>query len=386
MCPPNANTLNPMPGTLSFKAVKLLLSFCLLAMVASPVRALDDWQPLPGGVINRIAFGSCAQQWREQPIWEAVTAARPDLFLFLGDAIYGDYDGSKPFTPSKQTLKHDWDMLAAKPEFQAFRAQVPVMATWDNHDYGSHNGGAEFPLKEMTKTAFLDFFGEPADSVRRRTPGIHAARVFGPAGRRVQVILLDTRSFKGPFLKDPRSKAQNKAAGLSGSMGNYVPNLDPAVSLLGDAQWRWLERQLRAPAEIRLIVSSTQVVPDQKAMDEWGNYPLERERLFELIRTTGANGVLILSGNVHFTEISQLDESPYPILDFTSSGMTHNNEAYARAKNAYRIAGPYAAPNFGLVDIDWDASPSPLITLRAVDGDGKPAFQHRVYLDALQQP
>ncbi|MFX5972561.1 hypothetical protein ABTE98_19450, partial [Acinetobacter baumannii] len=38
----------------------------------------------------RIAFGSCAKQSKPQPIWAAVRAARPELFLFLGDNLYAD--------------------------------------------------------------------------------------------------------------------------------------------------------------------------------------------------------------------------------------------------------------------------------------------------------
>ncbi len=364
---------------------RLLASvFALLAVLFSPAaNALDDWQPLPTGTVTRIAFGSCAKQWEPQPIWDAVAAAKPNLFLFIGDAIYGDFHGDKPFTPTAESLKTDWDRLATIPEFTAVRKQVPFMVTWDNHDYGSHNGGAEFALKDMTKQQFLDFFGESEDATRRRTPGIYDAKIFGPPGKRVQVILLDTRYFKGPFVKDTRSKSEKKAAGLSGSMGNYVPNKDLNVTLLGEAQWQWLEAQLKKPAEIRLIGSSTQVVADQKAMDEWGNYPLERQRLFNLIDKTGANGVVLLSGNVHFAEISKLETDAYPLLDFTSSGMTHNNEAYAKAVNSYRVVGPFAGLNFGLVEIDWDASPEPKITLKAIGADGSTAFEHQVSLGSL---
>lgn len=349
-----------------------------------PAHAMEGWLPLPTETVQRIAFGSCAQQWQEQPIWNSVVAEQPDLFLFLGDAIYGDYDGKDVFTPTQQTLERDWNMLANKPGFRVLRKQVSVMATWDNHDYGTHNGGAEFALKEMTQKVFLDFFGEPHDSVRRRTPGIYDARIFGPAGKRVQVILLDTRYFKGPFVKDSRTKEQKQAAGLSGSLGNYLPNNDPSVSLLGDVQWQWLEREFKKPAEVRLLVSSTQVIPDQKAMDEWGNYPLERRRLFELIRESKAGGVLILSGNVHFAEISQLDDFPYPLIEFTSSGMTHNNPVYAEANNSYRVVGPYAEENFGMLDIDWSAQPAPMITLRIVDIDGRSAVEHQIGLGELQ--
>lgn len=360
------------------------LVFISFILSAANAYAIDNWQPLPTGTIQRIAFGSCAMQFKPQPIWNTIAKQNPDLFLFLGDNIYGDFDGKKPFTPGKETLQRDWDMLANEPNFKAFREQVPVMATWDNHDYGKHNGGAEFELKEMTKTAFLDFFGEPKDSQRRKTPGIYGARIFGPPGKRVQIILLDTRYFKGPFIKDKRSKEEKKAAGLTGSMGNYVPNQDSNVTLLGKAQWLWLEEQLTKPAEVRLIASSTQVIPDEKAMDEWGNYPLERQRLFNLIKKVKANGVIILSGNVHFAEISKLGYFPYPLLEFTSSGLTHTNEKYAKAKNTYRTAGPYDQPNFGMIEIDWGAEPSPRIRLSAVGEGGLTEFEHYLAIEMLQ--
>ena len=130
--------------------------------------------------ISRIAFGSCAKQQLPQPIWNAIGATRPDVFLFLGDAIYGDWDGTRVFTPTPETLKRDWEKLAAKPEFQEFRAKVPILATWDNHDYGKHDGGAEFALKEELKQLFLDFFGEPVNSDRRGRPGIYDSKIFGP--------------------------------------------------------------------------------------------------------------------------------------------------------------------------------------------------------------
>lgn len=330
--------------------------------------------------INRIAFGSCAMQTKSQPIWDVIADQQPDLFLFIGDAIYSDYDGEKAYTLTETTLMRDWNLLANEPHFKSFRQQVPIMATWDNHDYGKHDGGEEFELKELTRKMFLDFFDEPEKSDRRSSPGIYDARIFGPEGKRVQVILLDTRYFKGAAIKDKRSKAEKLKAGLTGSMGTYVPDSSVDVTLLGEAQWQWLEDQLRKPSEIRLLVSSTQVVADEKRMDEWGNYPLERERLFKLIERTDTQGIVILSGNVHFAELSRIDTGKFELLDFTSSGLTHTNTAYALAENKYRVAGPYDGLNFGMVNIDWDAIPSPLITLSTMKINGKPAFEYVVPL------
>ena len=93
-------------------------------------------------------------------------------------------------------------MQATKPEFVHFRSNIPVMAVWDDHDYGTNDGHADFDLKEESQQLFLDFFGEPGDSERRRTPGVYDANVFGPAGRRIQVVLLDTRYFRTPPTPD----------------------------------------------------------------------------------------------------------------------------------------------------------------------------------------
>ena len=330
------------------------------------------WEPLPTGEVTRIALGSCAFQWEEQPIWDAVIAAKPDLFLYLGDEIYADFDGENTYDVSAETLEQEWGVLAARPEFRRLAESVPVMAAWDNHDYGRHDGGAEFPLKDVSKAAFLDFLGEPPDSERRSRDGIYDARVFGPEGRRVQVILLDTRYFKGPY------ELAERAEGAGGSLGKFAPNPDPTVTLLGEEQWAWLEEQLSQPAEIRLIASSTQIVADQKGMDEWGNYPHERSRLFELIASTGAEGVVLLSGNVHFSEVSSTDEGPYRLHDFTASGLTHVNEGYAEAPNPYRVAGPVVEINFGLIEIDWAAESGPLVHLKVVGVDHSIALEYTI--------
>ena len=269
---------------------------------------------LPTGTIQRIAFGSCAKHWQHQPIWESIADQDPDLFLFLGDAIYSDTDGKTAWAVTEKQLQGEWNRLADKPEYQRFRSQVPIMATWDNHDYGTHNGGAEFELKETSKRIFLDFFAEPVDSARRKRAGLYDAKVFGAAGNRVQVILLDTRTFRGPFKSDSRDKEQRAKIG---KVGKYIPHDDPSVPFLGEQQWQWLESELRKPADLRLVCSSTQVIPNTKGMDEWGCYPHARKRLFELIDQTKASGVILLSGNVHFAEISRTDTPAYPLLEFT---------------------------------------------------------------------
>lgn len=338
-----------------------------------------EFKALPKGSIERIAFGSCAKHWQYQPIWKTVISKQPDLFLYVGDAIYSDTDGKTAWQVSEKQLIGEWNRLADKPEFQEARREIHFMATWDNHDYGTHAGGVEFPLKKESQEAFLNFFNEPQDSDRRKSEGIYDAKIFGEKGRRVQIILLDTRYFKSKPLKDKRTKEKKQRLGI---VGKYLPNNASEATLLGAKQWAWLEKEFQKDVELRVIVSSTQIVADQKAMDEWGNYPNDRKRLLELIENDEKASSLILSGNVHFSEISTYDFKDKKVLDFTSSGLTHINSKYANIKNKYRSEGPFVDLNFGFVEIDWERG---TVALQAIGLDGSIGYEYKTQIKRLNQ-
>src|SRR5205085_5585100 len=118
-------------------------------------------------------------QDKPQPIWDSVAAAKPDLFLFLGDNIYAD-------TTDMTVMRQKYAKLAAIPSFQRVRQACPILATWDDHDYGADDAGADYPAKEASQKEFLNFWGVPADSPRRQQKGVYSAAVFGPPGQRVQ--------------------------------------------------------------------------------------------------------------------------------------------------------------------------------------------------------
>jgi alkaline phosphatase D len=325
--------------------------------------------------LRRIAFGSCAQQDAPQPIWDTVLAADPELFLCLGDNIYGD-------TTDMAELRAKYRMLAEQPGYRRLRQTVPVLAVWDDHDYGANDAGAEYPMKEASQQAFLDFFGVPADSPRRRRAGIYDAHVVGPPGRRVQIILLDLRYFRGPLSRRTLT-ADERALGY----GPYVPNAAPDATMLGEAQWRWLARQLAVPAELRLIASSVQVVASEHGWESWGQLPAERRRLFDLIRAQRADGVLFLSGDVHWGELSRSADGPYPLYDFTSSALNQEWPQALNLPNSRRVgAVVYPYPNFGTAEVDWDAA-DPIVHLRLRgERGGEPVLDHAVRLSELRGP
>jgi len=325
--------------------------------------------------LQRIAFGSCAEQQKSQPIWDAVVGQKPNLFLFLGDNIYAD-------TEDMDVMKAKYDQLGAQPGYQKLWETCPVLATWDDHDYGVNDGGEWYTKRDESQEIMLDFFRVPQDSARRARRGVYGAYVFGPPGRRIQVILLDTRYFKSHHTKDERSDDEKKELNL---VGWYVPNNDPQTTILGAEQWKWLEAQLTEPAELRIIASSIQIVADEKGMESWGNFPHERQRLYDLIAKCNANNVLFISGDVHFTEISKTDQGPYPLYDFTSSSLTTGSPKWAAAVNQYRVSkSAYTEPTFGLIQINWNP-PQPSVTLRAHGETGEVAFELTVPFSELRR-
>jgi alkaline phosphatase D len=322
----------------------------LIGAVLMPEPALAEGVP----PLTRIAFGSCAHQAKPQPIWDAVLAYRPELFIFTGDNVYGDVSSS-----AMTELRAAYARAATIEGYTRVRQTVPVLATWDDHDYGRNDGGADFPHKAEAKRLFLEFWQVPQADPRRTRDGVHSATILGPEGRRVQVILLDTRTFRSPLRRKPEPTP---------GTGPYLPDPGPTRTMLGDAQWQWLREQLIRPAELRLIVSSVQVLADGHDWERWGNLPLERQKLLDLIASTGANGVILLSGDRHVGALYRLARNvSYPLTEITSSGI---NMTYAESREPgpLRLGAVYGAENFGTIDIDWWAGEVTL-SIRSMNGE-----------------
>ena len=262
--------------------VRVLLAGFIIIMSASLTNAEE---PQTDFVIetrlDRITCGSCSKQQLPQPIWEAIVEDQPQLFIYMGDNIYGD-------SRDMSVLKAKWDQQKAIPGYTKLSQTCPVVATWDDHDFGENDAGREYPFKKESQQLFLDFLNEPADSLRRKREGVYASYLYGPVGQRVQIILLDTRYFRSPLKKVENSYP--KAVGIGGP---YVPTDDPEQEILGQAQWKWLEEQLQVPAEVRFIVSSIQVLPMEQQYEKLQNFPLQRRKLFGLLRRTQTENAIL---------------------------------------------------------------------------------------------
>jgi phosphodiesterase/alkaline phosphatase D-like protein len=341
--------------TRALSAVLSVVLFC--AAQGCATRTVSPSVPL-----TRIGFGSCINT-QSHPTLDRTLTLPFELFVLLGDNIYAD-------TTNPAVMAAKYRVRKESAFFQRLRAKALLLATWDDHDFGGNDAGANYSMKVESQKLFLDFMDEPADSPRRTHEGIYDAQVFGPVGRRVQVILLDTRYF--------RSVLATGENNVVPSGGKYIPHPNPDVTMLGEAQWRWLEQQLRVPAELRLIASSIQFISEFSGAEAWANMPREKQRLLDLLKKTRANGVLFLSGDRHWAELSRLDRpGDYPLYDLTSSGLTEPHKRGTPTPNRFRDGPTWHDTNVGLITIDWRAR-GPAVLLQVIDTHGQVRIEKTV--------
>lgn len=311
-------------------------------------------------LVTKIAFGSCASQNEDQPILNTIVSKHPDLFIYLGDNIYGD-------TKYMPTLEHEYFKLCKKSEFQNLITSTRVIATWDDHDYGQNDAGKNYPKKDESKKIFLKFWAEPFGSQRWYRPGIYTSYYFGDTAHLVQIILLDCRTFRDDL--------------KIGSNGVYLQHDDPNVTMLGADQWRWLKSELQKPAKLRIIGSSTQLLRAYNGMETWANYPREQQKMLDLIRETQVKNLFIISGDIHLAELSKvsINNNTQDIYDFTASGLTSSKTQDTDIPNSNRVGNSvFRQTEFGLIDIDWNQQPIK-VTFKIYNGEGEEKFNHSVF-------
>ncbi|MFM2359254.1 MAG: hypothetical protein RLY16_1247 [Bacteroidota bacterium] len=321
--------------------------------------------------LSKIAFGSCGHQDHPLPVYDLIVKHRPDLFVFLGDNIYGDTD-------NMDTLRAKYARLAAHKGFQQLIKTTKTLAIWDDHDYGMNDAGRHYAFKDSTKEIFLKFFNEPVNSARRKHAGIYDAHIYNCNGKKLQVILTDNRTFRDDLILYQGEKKNDERYFYT---PDYSPQPSKDSTMLGAEQWAWLEEQLKQPADLRLICSGSQFSIEYNGYESWANFPHEQRKMLDLIKKTKANGVMFLSGDVHYAEISKLtDPGLYPIYDVTASGLS-STWLFATPNNN-RIEGPIMENHFGMLTINWKLT-DPTIKMEIWDVSNNQRIEHTVKLSEL---
>lgn len=285
-----------------------------------------------------IAFGSCNKQNTTNLLWEPILAHQPDVWIWGGDNVYADTD-------NMTKLKADYNQQLADTSYQKLIASTKVFGTWDDHDYGLNDGGLEFSKKKESQQEFLNFLGVSKTDARRNREGVYHSEVIDLDQGSIKIMVLDTRYFRSGLTDDS----------IFGK--RYQPNAYGEGTVLGAAQWQWLEDELKtSEADFNIIVSSIQFLSNEHGFETWGNFPHEVDRLKNVIIDAKANAVLLLSGDRHISEFSkiELEGLDYPLIDFTSSGLTHAYTRFSGEPNPYRVGDVVAEISFGLLHFDFE--------------------------------
>lgn len=283
-----------------------------------------------------IAFGSCNKASLPNELWDDVLAADPDIWIWGGDNIYADTD-------DMEKMRQMYAAQNKVPGYRAVKGKMPVIGTWDDHDYGINDGGVEFLAKKESQQQFLDFMGVSATDDLRNQEGIYTSHDYKVSNGNVKIIVLDTRYFRTALTKDTTANRNTKS------------NAYGEGTILGEQQWQWLENELYASeADFNIIITSIQFLSNAHGYERWDNFPHEVDALKKLLKDSKAKRVILLSGDRHISEFSRekVDGLKYPLIDFTSSGLTHAFADFKGEPNPYRVGNVIRTESFGLVHLN----------------------------------
>lgn len=338
------------------KSLFLIFISLLIYSCGTPKALVDKTLQEPDFVL---AFGSCNRTDLPNLLWDDILQEKPDVWVWGGDNIYADTD-------DMQLLQK---MYAEQDELDGYKRLVettPIIGTWDDHDYGVNDGGVEFTSKVQSQQQFLNFMNIPANSPLRTQAGVYRSKEYNTKQGSVNIIVLDTRYFRTSLTPDTETAKRTK------------PNSYGEGTILGEAQWSWLAKELQgSKANFNIIVSSIQYLSNQHGFECWGNFPHEVDRLENLIVNSKAKGVVVLSGDRHISEFSRTKFKGVvnPLIDFTSSGLTHAYKNYKGEPNTFRVGEVVFTESFGVLAFYFDKNKI----------DFKIVGDHGAILESLEQ-
>jgi len=312
--------------------MKQLLSFGIIILIMLSCKSNEITS-----IDFTIAFGSCNRQNIDNKLWDDVLNNNPNIWVWGGDIIYSDTD-------DMIKMANDYELLLNQKEYDSLRKTIEVHGTWDDHDYGLNDGGEEYIKKAESQKLLLDFLEVDKEDNRRNRAGVYYSKLFALDKGTINLIVLDTRYFRSALVESENPDKR------------YVPTKDKNTTMLGEAQWKWLEAELiNSKSDFNVIVSSVQFLSAEHGFETWGNMPHEVSKLVNIIESSRAKGVIILSGDRHISEFSKmdLDSISYPLIDFTSSGLTHSYSNFTEEPNKYRIGDVVSSTSFGLLKFNF---------------------------------
>jgi alkaline phosphatase D len=320
--------------------------------------------PLPSSRDQvRIAFGACSHYTPvNERVWDAIRLRRPDAFLTLGDNVYIDLAG-------EVNGLHDYTYYCrqSRPEWRRLTGSTPIYAIWDDHDcviddvfMGPYVDKPSWKLGHFR--VFRRNWNNPSYGAEPEWP----ATWFKFRHGAVEVFMLDGRFYRENWAR-------------------------PGASMLGPVQKAWLLDALRAStATFKILASPVPWADDSKtaaaggiANDTWAGYRAEREEIFDLIARERINGVILLSGDRHRTDVRLIPRpGAYGLYEIESARLTNANFHPPHGETLFVYT---EMQTFSTLTFDCSTD-DPVVKMEIVNIEGNTVWQRDVPLSEISVP
>ncbi len=238
------------------------------------------------------------------------------LVFHLGDYIYEAagrdgfvrrHAGGEPRTLDEYRTRYA--QYKTDVDLQRVHAALPFAVSWDDHEVDNDYAGI-YSEEPMPMDVFLQRRAAAYQAYYEHMPLRAAARPHGGEahmyrgfqfGRLASFFVLDTRQYRS----DQPCGAGPLCSGA----------LDPATTMLGAAQERWLLNAMRqsgtrwtvVPQQIMMAkVDYAQGPDDRYFMDHWNGYDVSRRRLLEAFAALPSPNAIVLTGDIHSNWVNDL--------------------------------------------------------------------------------
>jgi alkaline phosphatase D len=268
----------------------------------------------------RLLIGSCMYDGENpeeiESIWARALERQPDALFLIGDNAYADLVDGKYQAPADgaQLWRRYAETMARLPLYR-WKRLVPVLATWDDHDFGVNDGDRNHPYKEQARQVFLSFFPQEQGFSETWIAGPGVSSRWSAFG--VVFHFLDARSFRSP-----RAEAASKP---------------DAQTQFGSEQETWILSGLEN-RKMNFLIKGDQWWGGYHRFESYeGSHPQSFKNWLMRLRQNAAP-VIMISGDRHMSEVMKI---PKDILGYETYELT------VSPIHARKYSG------------DWDKIPNP---------------------------
>ena len=298
-----------------------------------------------------VTFGSGSRYVpKNEYAWSTMAAQRPLAYLGLGDNVYidvVDHRGAQRFFYYRRYLS---------PAYAELAAGSALYGIWDDHDMAMNDDAGGSGMRHSWKMpnwkVFTENWNNPHYGGGETMPGTWHSFSLGD----VDFFMTD-----GRFYRDKGDK-----------------------TMLGPDQKKWLKKELsKATGKFKVIASGTMFADgaDKDGKDSWaGDWSREeRDEIFDLITEKRIDGVLLIAGDRHRSDIWKTERPGYPLYEFVSAKVTnlHTHRTYDNAVWSYNEGNFWGQLNFDLTLKD------PIMTFRCVNITGKVVKEFPIKLSEI---